>query len=63
MDNFRLCWQVIPGGRTECLPPNSQDIAEFGLREQREAFPGLKNWLVETDRSDQMDMMCWDGDE
>lgn len=47
MDSFRLCWQVRPGGRTECTAPISQDAAQFRLRDQRVAFPAIRSWIME----------------
>jgi hypothetical protein len=46
MDGVRLCWQVIPGGRTECTSPISEEIAELRLKEQAQVFPALRLWIV-----------------
>lgn len=47
MESFRLCWQVKPGGRTECTSPTSQDVALFRLREQETVYPEIFSWIVE----------------
>jgi hypothetical protein len=61
MDSFRLCWQMVPGGRTECTAPIPQDVAEFRMREQTEAFPGLRIWIAE-DGPAEATSLATDGD-
>jgi hypothetical protein len=52
MESFRLCWQMKPGGRTECTSPTSQDVALFRLREQVTVFPEIRSWIVEETPTD-----------
>lgn len=47
MESFRLCWQTMPGGRTECDAPTSQEVALLRLREQVTVFPDIRSWVVE----------------
>lgn len=52
MDRYRLCWQAMPGGRTECTAPISRDIALFRLREQAMSFPAIQSWITEEPTED-----------
>lgn len=49
MVSFRLCWQAIPGGRTECQSPTSLELALFRQREQSATFPAIQSWIVAED--------------
>jgi hypothetical protein len=55
MEGFRLCWQAIPGGRTECISPTTQELAEFRLREQMTAFPSIRSWIVVENQWDEQE--------
>jgi hypothetical protein len=50
MESFRLCWQAVPGGRTECTAPTTQEIAMLRLREQMSAFPSIRCWVADDNR-------------
>jgi hypothetical protein len=62
MECFRLCWQVGPGGRTECTAPTSQNLAQFRLREQMISFPAIRSWIREDGPPEETPIFCEGGE-